>query len=174
MTAMTSSGAVSRLYNDFIVGGWDNDLIRAEDGNDVIYGDSLTDGYDGQYDALDGDAILAGSGMDYVYAQSGADFVNGEGGIDYIDGGRGNDWLMGGAGDDTILGGAGNDWLIGGSVAAASVPAMYKINVTYTHSGITGNAQAGTASWLVGAVTTTTTGADLSRRRCRQRQHRRR
>ncbi|MEQ1785340.1 MAG: calcium-binding protein, partial [Hyphomonadaceae bacterium] len=147
-------------YHDFIFGGWDNDLIRAEDGDDVIYGDRLNDGYAGLFDTLDGDAILAGSGADYVFAQSGADFVNGEGGEDYIDGGRGNDWLMGGAGSDAIYGGRGNDVLRGGSVAASSVPAIYKLSVAYTHNGISGDAMSGTAAWLVGVVTTTATGND--------------
>ena len=105
---------------DFIIGddernfyntGFDNDLVDAKGGRDVVIS--------GQGN----DIVLAGAGRDFVNAGKGDDIVKGEdgrdkiiagAGDDYVDGGSGNDWIFGGTGNDTIIGGEGDDWLSGG------------------------------------------------------------
>jgi Ca2+-binding RTX toxin-like protein len=131
----------------FIAGTWTDDilygtaeaeLIRAYDGNDLIYGDGLAGPHPSIFpEPYKGVTILAnrinaGAGNDTVHAGYGADYVTGGGGDDLIYGwgvlaesnayrdayardSDGADTLLGGLGDDTLLGGGGRDLLQGGA-----------------------------------------------------------
>ncbi len=120
-------------------GGFGDDIIRALDGNDTVFGwegddiiragadNDTVDGGTGSDDArggsgidtLDGgdgdDEVRGGSGDDVIGGGTGDDVVRGEDGNDSITGGADNDDLRGGSGNDTLTGDGGADDLRGGS-----------------------------------------------------------
>jgi Ca2+-binding RTX toxin-like protein len=125
--------------NDIIIGGYDRDIIWAQQGDDIIFGDEPLDG-EGRlvpYNGDESDSIIAGSGKDWVQAGGGDDYVNGESGEDQIYGGVGNDFLMGGFDADTIYGGIGNDTLAGGYLDESLIPLVYQFTITLNRNGIT-------------------------------------
>lgn len=82
--------------SEVIQGSGKNDIVFADEGDDVIYGDVTRAG----------DLSAGNTASD--------DVLYGEGGRDAIYGGGGNDFLNGGIGDDTLTGGAGADTMVGG------------------------------------------------------------
>ncbi len=115
--------------NDYLEGGYSNDLVMGGNGIDTLVGRNGNDVLNGQ----DGDDWLFGgpgvdalsgiTGNDNLYGGTGDDTLNGHGGNDSLWGDAGDDSLLGGAGDDllrgqdgndTIRGEAGDDWLVGG------------------------------------------------------------
>ena len=71
-------------YNDILAGDGEDNILKGEDGNDVLYGGP----------AGGDDRMYGGNGDDRIF------------------GGRGNDILTGGAGNDILRGGSGEDTLI--------------------------------------------------------------
>ena len=97
---------------DTIVGYGGNDDITGGEGDDVIFGDDVTEPISAP-DAP-GDGKIGIPGDDTIDAGAGNDRVLGGDGDDVIDGGIGDDTLFGEDGDDSIDGGLGRDSLIGG------------------------------------------------------------
>ena len=89
--------------DDYLVGGINDNVISAREGNDLIFG-------------LDGDDILNGdAGNDTIYGGNDEDRMTGGAGHDVLEGDAGNDVLNGGAGNDTVRGGTGEDRINGGA-----------------------------------------------------------
>lgn len=80
--------------NDYILGGFGDDMIRGEPGDDII---------------------RTGEGNDHLHAGYGDDIVYGEGGNDSLNGGHGDDRISAGDGDDNVFGFAGTDLVLGGA-----------------------------------------------------------
>ena len=128
--------------NDFMNGGPGADVFRGGSGFDTVsysnrgtgvsasiggrsrFDGGAPDGAPGAADTIDGDveALVGGSGPDFLlgdrdanslFGVDGADFVVGEGGADTLDGGAGDDFLVGNTGNDTLFGGSGADSLHG-------------------------------------------------------------
>ena len=101
--------------NDFIIGGFGDDLVLAGAGNDQAWlgwgndillsglGNDVADG------GLGSDLIAGGAGNDRLSGGAGSDVLAGNAGDDTLDGGRDNDALIDGLGSDTLFGGAGDD-----------------------------------------------------------------
>jgi Ca2+-binding RTX toxin-like protein len=84
--------------------------IRAELGDDQIFGGTVADTLDG---GAGDDLIMGGAGDDTLIGGEGADTLDGgEGNDTIVDSGGPND-IYGGLGDDTILSGADNDYIAG-------------------------------------------------------------
>ncbi|MEN7536463.1 calcium-binding protein, partial [Aurantiacibacter flavus] len=131
-----ASGSLYHVAN-VIHGGGGNDVIRAGDtgddlfgdaGNDILIGGALDDwlfGGEGD-DVLDagggsGNVLFGGSGSDRLLGadgdssdpmNSGSDWLEGASGDDILSSLGGDDYLEGGQGDDRIDGGEGNDTII--------------------------------------------------------------
>lgn len=114
-----------------------NDTVNGNEGNDILFGDSInTDGlpwadvgvnadskigagYNGLVEFLELRDGSTPSQVDiYEFIKDNHELFNvagdSRGGDDILNGGDGNDILYGQGGDDTLNGGAGNDILIGG------------------------------------------------------------
>lgn len=113
---MTARGGAG---DDSIRGGWSDDQIFGDTGNDTLHGGSGDDSLHGGVgrDAIFGDSgndqIDGGSGEDDLRGGSGNDLIKGQDGNDSIDGNEGHDRLFGNNGDDTIAGGSGVDFIYG-------------------------------------------------------------
>ena len=83
--------------NDTIIGNRFSDFIKAEGGNDDVYG------YGGN------DRLFGGKGKDFLFGGNGRDRLDGGGGRDTLFGNAGNDILKGGRGNDVLSGGSGVD-----------------------------------------------------------------
>ena len=96
-----------------------NDVIKAEAGNDTVFGDicdvKAKPIVGTQAGAGGNDTLNGGAGNDTVYGAAGNDKLFGDAGNDKLFGGDGNDQLSGGAGKDTLDGGKGNDKLTPGA-----------------------------------------------------------
>lgn len=109
---------IPKSLGDLIVGGPENDLINAGDGDDFVFGDRLV------IPSAGNDTINAGDGMDLVIAQQGDDTVHGDDQQDLLAGNAGNDILysdlglyslmFGGPGNDAIVGNVGLDLIVAG------------------------------------------------------------
>lgn len=105
---------VSEYMSYFYSDNWEGLLEAAFDGNDTITGNAGEDdlfGYSGN------DVIKAGNAYDIVYGDDGNDKLYGEAGPDDLYGGTGDDTLDGGAGIDWLFGGDDRDRLLGGADA---------------------------------------------------------
>jgi serralysin len=125
-------------HNDHVIAGLGRDYVRANDGDDVIFGDRYAVDEETNVNpslAAAADAIWGEAGNDIIFAGGGNNFVNGGAGMDSIYGGGGNEHLAGGEGDDRVFGGAGNDTLYGGSASGA---AQISFVDTYVGSVTTG------------------------------------
>jgi Ca2+-binding RTX toxin-like protein len=95
------------------------DLIRGEDGDDLLVGrgerDCLVGGFGD--DRLEGgpksDALLGDNGADVLVGANGDDYMVAEGDQDTLEGGGGEDRMYGGFDDDRLEGGDGKDFLYG-------------------------------------------------------------
>lgn len=87
-TAPPVARLLATLGPDVLVGGPENNVIRAGAGNDTLGG---------------------AAGNDRLYGDAGDDRILGGAGNDTLVGGFGRDTLIGGAGRDTVFGGPGND-----------------------------------------------------------------
>ncbi|MDB5437858.1 MAG: family beta-propeller repeat protein [Caulobacteraceae bacterium] len=93
--------------------GGSGDLVRGEDGDDIISAA-------GTFQALSGGAgndridAHASQGAERINGDDGADSLESGSGADTIGGGAGDDIIYAGGGDDEIDGGTGNDWMSGG------------------------------------------------------------
>ena len=116
MAEATISVSLNGGTDDLIEGGRGNDVILAQEGDDVIYGGGKPTGNPSTTTETyaDDDLVYAGDGNDQVWAGRGNDVVFGEADNDWISGGRGDDYLQGDSGDDVINGNSGNDYLLGG------------------------------------------------------------
>lgn len=96
---------------DVIIGGKDDDLVSAGNGNDIVLGRA-------GWDVLDGgrgrDFLSGGKGNDELHGGKGRDILLGGRDDDYLSGGNGRDILKGGSGNDVLSGDRGNDYLRGG------------------------------------------------------------
>ena len=95
-----------------------NDVIEANGGNDIVFGDlcEVKARLAGAQAGAGGrDTINGGTGNDTVYGAGGDDKLTGGDGNDKVYGGAGNDSVSGGKGKDTVDGGKGNDKLTGGA-----------------------------------------------------------
>ena len=97
---------------DFMIDNSDDKTIKAEGGNDWVYGG---EGVDTIYGGAGNDIISGDEGDDTIYGGAGRDTLSGDEGDDTIYGDGGNDSLFGDEGDDELYGGGGNDTLTGGS-----------------------------------------------------------
>jgi serralysin len=122
--------------NDTLRGGEGNDTLRGGNGADSLEGGGGFDTADysdaagdveirlwngtGTGDIAQGDtlsyveAVIAGSGNDFLAGNGYNNTLTGNGGNDYLIGNAGNDTLRGGEGNDTLRGGSGADTLEGG------------------------------------------------------------
>ncbi|WP_280513962.1 calcium-binding protein [Ruminiclostridium herbifermentans] len=103
----------SKFDNLPIIGDENDNIIKAADKSDYIYGMGGNDkiyAYDGN-DYIEGgagnDTIEGGAGNDAIYGQEGNDTIYGNEGNDLINGGLGDDILYGGLGNDTYIFGRG-------------------------------------------------------------------
>jgi len=96
-------------------------FLEASQGNDIVRGNSLANGFWGlggndYLSGRDGDDTLSGgSGNDTLRGDDGNDQLFSGLGKDRVDGGNGDDFIRTSNGNDTLLGGAGVDTLGGGS-----------------------------------------------------------
>jgi glycerophosphoryl diester phosphodiesterase len=97
------------IGNDTAAGGAGNDLIYGEEGDDVLRGD----GNDRSPGGTDG-------GNDTLSGGLGNDSIGGKGGNDELYGDEGNDSLWGDDGDDILRGGLGDDILTGDDFSGGS------------------------------------------------------
>ena len=110
--------------NDVIDGGGGNDLMAGQDGMDQVNYSSRTAALrislngaadDGtastEFDNVQVEEVLGGSGNDTFSGSSADDFFYGNGGADSMTGNGGNDELTGGSGQDKIFGNDGDDFL---------------------------------------------------------------
>ncbi len=93
-------GGDDTLYGDLC--GLTNDYLDGGFGNDLIYGYGLADTLIG---GDDNDTIWGGDGADWAYGGAGNDVLYGE---------QGGDYLYGDAGNDSVDGGLGSDFMDGG------------------------------------------------------------
>ncbi|MGQ9866955.1 MAG: calcium-binding protein [Pseudanabaenaceae cyanobacterium] len=106
--------------NDTLVGGaaefapQSRDFLFGDEGNDLIYGDSLPGGVAPSANKSLRDFIDGGDGNDTLFGQGEDDTILGSAGFDFINGGDGNDSLLGNADDDTVFGETGRDTILGG------------------------------------------------------------
>jgi Ca2+-binding RTX toxin-like protein len=105
---------VSEYMTYFNANDWEGLLAAAFDGNDTITGNA---GQDDLYGYSGNDVIKAGNAYDIVYGDDGNDKLYGEGGDDDLYGGTGDDTLEGAAGIDWLFGGDDRDRLLGGADA---------------------------------------------------------
>ena len=89
-------------YDDRLDGNDANNLFRARDGADILFGHGGND------------KLFGGRGTDQLSGGDGDDRLIGNNARDNLSGGDGRDILRGGLGHDILDGGAGNDNLIGG------------------------------------------------------------
>jgi hypothetical protein len=132
----TSAAGGSSIWGgggaDTIYGGTVTNVLRGEDGNDVIYAqhgfndvngnagaDTIFggDGNDWLVGGRDNDEIHGGSGVQILYGNLGDDILIGGTGAETIRGGQGDDVMTGGAGNDWMSGDLGNDTITGGAGA---------------------------------------------------------
>jgi Ca2+-binding RTX toxin-like protein len=122
--------------DDGIVAGGGQDVVSAEFGNDVVFGDNaagfFTTASDGRLSftspgldawrnswcpdtggSTDGDILTGTDGDDTIVGGGGADKIDAGVGNDHACGGPGNDEVLGAAGDDELRGDADNDVLTG-------------------------------------------------------------
>jgi len=101
--------------NDWLEGGYANDLVMGGNGNDTLVGRNGDDVLNGQagndwlFGGHDDDSLSGITGNDKLYGGAGDDTLNGHGGNDSLWGEAGDDSLLGGAGDDLLRGEDGND-----------------------------------------------------------------
>lgn len=130
--------------------------IFANEGNDLVAGDSTSDGnlFDGGpgddliSNSSKQDYLIGGDGDDYLYPHSGDVALGGEGndvvyhlsindfttvtqlhGQVYADGGAGNDLLLGGLDGDVLRGAAGDDTLRGENISAGWLARLSDVGV---------------------------------------------
>jgi hypothetical protein len=104
--------------NDTIWGGSGLDHIDGGNGNVEIHGHGVITtgtGDDSIWGSNQGDTITAGSGTDLIVCGNGNNVVYGGSGHDTLIGGSGNDLIVAGSGTTVIYGGMGNDTLVGGT-----------------------------------------------------------
>lgn len=87
--------------DDFIQGGFEQDILIGNAGNDIIFGDRRVD------------LILGGSGDDQLLGGPGRDNIFGQAGNDRLNGGPGDDTLYGMDGSDDLAGAGDDDFLNG-------------------------------------------------------------
>jgi Ca2+-binding RTX toxin-like protein len=109
--------ARASLFDDVIVGGFNNNIIQGFAGHDAIAGSV---GDDEIYGNEGNDALFGGLGDDTLVGHSGNDYLNGGGDTDLLIGGSDIDVLYGGSGDDLLFavslfvqGGSSGDMLFG-------------------------------------------------------------
>ena len=106
--------------SDDLRGGWANDEVYGEGGNDNwVTGDNSGPSNPGGDDIVDGGAgddsfVSGGRGNDTVTGGDGDDDLRGGQGNDTLDGGADDDYIAGAAGADTVNGGDGDDEIDGG------------------------------------------------------------
>lgn len=99
--------------------------VKAQDGNDEIYGSDATSASGQKYsESLEGedgeDTIESGNGDDVLVGGADHDTLRGGDGDDELSGNGGSDKLEGGPGDDLLFGHDGNDVLCGSSYGSSS------------------------------------------------------
>ncbi|MBC1190349.1 hemolysin, partial [Microcystis aeruginosa BLCCF108] len=126
--------------------------------NDVIFGGTESEYYDGGLKGGSGnDTISGNAGDDYIYGENGNDVLNGGVGNDNIYGGNGNDLLNGDSGDDYFTSDEGNNDTINGGAGSDSYHADY----SYGSSGLTMTYDtAGSGTITVGTETDTFTSIE--------------
>lgn len=119
----TVENLTGTAFNDTLVGGMDNNLLRGLDGNDKLYGRAGNDLLDG------------GAGQDFLYGEDGNDIQLGGAGNDWVQGDAGRDFLIGGLGNDSVGGGLGDDLLVAGTTSFdANFTALNTIMAEWTSS----------------------------------------
>jgi Ca2+-binding RTX toxin-like protein len=103
------------IEGNLIIGTDCDDMIRGDNGNDIIF---TLAGNDEAYGGNGNDIIYAGSGEDRLYGAKGNDVLVGGLGTDLLDGGPGDDIILGGPGNDLLIGGPGNDVISAGAGAS--------------------------------------------------------
>ena len=116
--------------------GYNDDVIRAGDGNDTVSAGLGNDSVDG---GTGDDIINGGAGSDTLVGGIGADTIDGGTEADTINAGDGNDLvnLTGTFGADTITGGLGSDTLSGAALAGASTVVFNGGTGTFANGGST-------------------------------------
>ncbi len=105
--------------NNWMWGGWGDDVLHGQAGHDTLHGDMGADtlhggrGNDLLFGGPGSDTLIGGLGNDHLAGNRGADTLIGGPGNDRLYGGPDNDVLRGGPGNDRLYGGPGNDWLAG-------------------------------------------------------------
>jgi hypothetical protein len=151
--------------NDTIWGGSGLDNIDGGNGNVQIHAHGVIttgSGDDSVWGSNQGDTITAGSGTDLIVCGNGNNVVYGGSGHDTLIGGAGNDHIVAGSGTTVIYGGMGDDTLIGGighdTIYGGGGNDMIAVNSTTTvlHADSTDVAVAGTMYHRKSSPTKTT------------------
>ncbi|REJ50440.1 MAG: calcium-binding protein [Microcystis flos-aquae DF17] len=125
--------------------------------NDVIFGGTESEYYDGLKGGGGNDTISGNAGTDYIYGENGNDVLNGGVGNDNIYGGNGNDLLNGDSGDDYFTGDEGDNDTINGGAGSD----RYHADYSYGSSGLTMTYDtAGSGTITVGTETDTFTSIE--------------
>jgi len=96
----SSNPCLGTTSDEFMTGGKDNNIMRAQGGDDNIRGGGFNDN------------IFGGDGNDVITGGSGDDKITGGSGDDEIAGGSGNDILEGDEGADSFKCGSGTDSIV--------------------------------------------------------------
>lgn len=107
---VTYTEYVGTRWDDTIVTGNGDSLVRGDRGDDIIH---AGDGDDWLFGGKGDDRINGGGGNDTAFGGDGRDNLGGGDGDDWLFGGDGKDTLSGDAGDDLVVGGDGNDLIMG-------------------------------------------------------------
>ena len=116
---LTTVTGTATPYGDKIVGGSQDDVIAAKEGNDTIFGGDGNDvlrgeaGNDSLFGDRGNDTMSGGDNDDTLFGAQGNDILNGESNQDRLVGNAGQDLLLGGTENDFLAGGNGDDTLIG-------------------------------------------------------------
>jgi len=137
------------IFNDSLVGGYENDLMLGYAGDDTLAGG------DGN------DFLVGGAGNDGLWGDYGNDTLDGGDGNDTVNGWYGNESLIGGAGNDqldanendSVDGGAGNDTIQGGTLVSGGTGNDWLINSTNVNSTLYGGDGNDSFSTYVGNAT---------------------
>ncbi len=114
-TLLNIENATGSSFNDEIIGGSEDSVLKGGDGRDRLKGGNGDDELHGG----NGDDYLlyGGNGIDRLFGDAGNDELRGGNDNDIIYGGTGNDVVKGQNGDDLLIGGQGADELTGGKGA---------------------------------------------------------
>ena len=138
----TATDGTGNAYNNVITGNGMDNLVRAADGLDTVYGGAGDDSLfgDGASDQLHGgdgdDSLRGGIAGDTLIGGDGDDRLRGDAAGDRLYGDEGEDVLVGGAGRDMLFGGADADSFQFRSVADSAAGAALRDTILLFQTGV--------------------------------------